>query len=157
MAHPHKRSAARILGLQVHSVLAQFPVVCFTLALLTDIAYWQTANLMWQNFSAWLLFAGLVVGVLAAVAGIVDLFIRRTGTDHRPHWAHAVGSLIVLVLAFFNSLVHAGDGWTAVVPWGLTLSLVTVIVMIITDFYGRLASDRQQVVEVRQVGVNTYE
>ena len=33
---------------------------CFALTVLTDIAYWQTVNLMWQNFSAWLLFAGLL-------------------------------------------------------------------------------------------------
>ena len=153
----HQRSAATILGLQLHSVLAQFPIVCFTLALLTDIAYWQTANLMWQNFSAWLLFVGLVVGVVAAIAGIIELFVRRANRDPRPHWVHSVGSVVVLILAFFNSLVHAGDGWTAVVPWGLTLSVITVILMIVTDFYGRLANDRREVVEVREVGVITYE
>lgn len=157
MAYTHQRSAATIVGLQLHSVLAQFPIVCFTLALLTDIAYWQTANVMWQNFSAWLLFAGLVVGAFAAIAGLIELFVRRSGPDHRPHWLHAVGSIIVLFLAFFNSLVHAGDGWTAVVPWGLTLSALTVILMIITDFFGRMLSYRQQVVEVREMGVISYE
>ncbi|HUD93311.1 MAG TPA: hypothetical protein VMR39_17195, partial [Sphingobium sp.] len=33
----------------------------------------------------------------------------------------------VLILAFVNSLVHAGDGWTAVVPMGLTISAATFV------------------------------
>ena len=45
--------------------------------------------------------------------------------------------VIVLALAFLNSLVHAGDGWTAIIPWGITLSAVTVVVMIISDWFGR--------------------
>jgi uncharacterized membrane protein len=38
----------------------------------------------------------------------------------------------VLILAFFNNLVHTADGWTAVMPWGLTLSALTVLVMLVT-------------------------
>ena len=56
----------------VHAALVPFPGVCFTLALLTDIAFWQSANIMWQNFSAWLLFAGLVFGGLAVLAWIAQ-------------------------------------------------------------------------------------
>ena len=44
----------------IYIMLVQFPVVCFTLALLTDIVYWQTSHLMWTEFSAWLLFVGIV-------------------------------------------------------------------------------------------------
>ena len=120
----------------LHAILVQFPVVCFTLALLTDVAYWQTANLMWQNFSAWLLFAGLVFAGLAMLAGIVDMLrpsVRRQGRS----WVHAAGSLVVLGLALLNSFVHAADGWTAVVPWGLALSAVTVVAIIVTNWFGR--------------------
>jgi uncharacterized membrane protein len=52
-------------------------------------------------------------------------------------WPHAVGSVIVLVLALINSFVHAGDGWTAIVPTGLILSAVTVLVMIVSNWFGR--------------------
>jgi uncharacterized membrane protein len=56
---------------------------------------------------------------------------------HWPAWPHVIGSLIVVVLAFFNSLVHAGDGWTAVVPWGLALSALTVVAMLLTGWLDR--------------------
>jgi uncharacterized membrane protein len=136
MAQTHPPSTVAIAGQPMHSMLVQFPIVCFTLTLFTDLAYWGTENLMWHNFSSWLLFAGLIFGVLAAIAGIIDFF-RPNVRANRPAWLHAIGSLIVFALALLNSLVHAGDGWTAIVPWGLILSAATVIVMIVLDWFGR--------------------
>ena len=122
MEYTRTPSAAAIVGHPVHAALVPFPIVCFTLALLTDVAYWQTANLMWQNFSSWLLFAGLVMGGLAAIAGAIDLLFRARVRRHGPAWVHGIGNLVALCLAFLNSLIHARDGWTGVVPWGLVLS-----------------------------------
>ena len=119
----------------VHAALAPFPAVCFTLTLLTDIAYWQTADLMWSNFSSWLLLAGLVTGGLALVAGIIAALVRWRRL--RGGWVHGLLWLLVLAVALVNSLVHAGDGWTAVVPWGLALSAVTVVLVILTALQGR--------------------
>ncbi len=133
----HSPAAAAIAKHPIHATLAPFPIVCFTLTLLTDIAYWRTSNLMWQHFSEWLLLAGLVFGVLAGLAGAVDFLFRPELRASRPAWPHAIGSVIVLVLAFFNSLVHAADGWTGVVPYGLVLSAATVLVMGLSDWFGR--------------------
>ena len=131
-------------------MLVQFPFVCFALTLLTDIAYWQTGNLLWQHFSEWLLLAGLVFGGLSVIAGALDFLLRRDIRSSGPSWPYAlVGGLLVLVIAFVNSLVHAGDGWTGVVPYGLVLSFLTVAVMAVTDwlgypmFYGYTAGARR--------------
>lgn len=114
----------------IYPIFLQFPVVCFTLTLLTDIAYWATENLMWQNFSSWLLLAGNVLAVVAAVVAVLEFALGSP--EARLGWVLAVGSVVAFVLSVLNSFVHAGDGWTAVVPWGLTLSAATVIVMLIT-------------------------
>ena len=74
---PHPRATAAIAGHPIHAMLVPFPIVCFTLTLLTDIAYWQTSNLMWLHFSEWLLLAGVVFGGFAALAGAVDMFRRE--------------------------------------------------------------------------------
>ena len=137
MDFSHPRSTAAIAGHPIHAILIPFPIACFTLTLLTDIAYWRTSNLMWLHFSEWLLFAGLVFGVFAALAGAVDFLFRREVRARRPAWPHAIGGVVVLCLALVNSLVHAGDGWTAVVPYGLILSAVTVLLLVITDWFGR--------------------
>ena len=141
------RSTATIGGHPIHPMLVPFPIVCFTLALVTDIVYWQTSHLMWAEFSAWLLLAGIVFGALAALFGAIDFFARREVRAQKPAWPHAIGNVVVLVLAFFNNLVHAGDGWTSVVPWGLVLSALTVIVMLVTGWLGA------SLVHVHGVGV----
>ncbi|WP_045685500.1 DUF2231 domain-containing protein [Martelella endophytica] len=113
------------------TIFVPFPLVAFTFALVTDILYWQTSVLMWQNFSAWLLLGGLVFGALAILAGLGDV-LRANARHYRPGWAETIGFAVILILGLVNSFVHAGDGWTAVVPGGLILSALTFIAIIAT-------------------------
>lgn len=121
----------------IHALLVPVPVVCFTGALVTDIVYSRTADMQWANFSAWLLFVGIVFGVLAAIAGMIDFGGHRRIRRQGPAWPHAIGNLLVLILALFNNFVHSRDAWTSVVPTGLILSALTVLVMIVTVVLGR--------------------
>lgn len=137
MMHLHTPVTAAIGGQPIHSMLAQFPTVCFTLTLITDIIYWRTSYLMWQEFSSWLLLAGLVSGALALVVGVIDFLVGSAVRAPKPAWPHAIGGVVVLALAFLNSLAHARDGWIAVVPWGFILSVATVIAMVVSNWLGR--------------------
>jgi uncharacterized membrane protein len=114
------------------SALLSFPVACFTLTVLTDIAYWQTLNLLWLHFSEWLLFAGLVFGALALVVLAIDFAISRV----RPAWSAVLAGIAVLLLATLNSFVHTADGWTAVMPYGLALSALTLVGMMAAAWLG---------------------
>lgn len=132
-SHHHPLPAATPRPHPVHTTLGSFPISCFSLTVLTDLAYWQTSNLLWLHFSEWLLLAGLVFGVLALLARAVHYLFRRT----RPSWLAVLGGIVVLVLAAINSFVHTADGWTAVVPYGLALSIVTVLAMVVTAWFAR--------------------
>jgi uncharacterized membrane protein len=125
----------------IHSALVICFNLCFVGTLLTDIAYWQTAEMMWANFSAWLLTAGLVIGVLAILAFLIEIISSRVVRSRPGVWLRMVGSLVVLVVSFFNALIHTRDAWTSVVPTGLMLSVAAVIVMAVTGLLGR-ARDR---------------
>lgn len=120
----------------LYSLLVQFPVVCFVGTLLTDIAYWRTQLFLWETFSIWLLTAGCLV---AGVAGIVALFSflidSRIRTAARA-WPHALTSLAAAVLAVVNAFIHSRDGYTAVVPAGLTLSCIVVLLMLLATWMG---------------------
>ena len=120
----------------IQSTLLAFPIASFSLTLLTDVAYWRTLNLMWLHFSEWLLLAGLVFGAAALVVGLVASLIRRI----RPAWWALLCGIVVLLLATINSFVHTADGWTAVVPYGLTLSVLTVLMMLVTAWFGRIGA-----------------
>jgi uncharacterized membrane protein len=126
------KSTARIAQHPIHS----FPIVCFVGALITDIAYWQTAEMMWADFSAWLLAAGIVMGVLAAIAGLIDFVGSPDIRKLTPAWVHLGGNVVVLTLALLNLLVHSRDAWTSVVPTGLVLSALTVLSLLLTGWMG---------------------
>jgi uncharacterized membrane protein len=126
------RSRARIAGHPILRILVSFPIAFFTGALATDITYAQTADMMWADFSAWLLAAGMVMGVLAAIAGLVTFVRNRRVRAQRPAWPLVICGLVTLILALLNNLVHSRDAWTSVVPLGLALSAVTVVATLVT-------------------------
>lgn len=126
----------------VHAALAAVPAVCFPGALITDAMYAQSPDMQWANFSAWLLFAGVGFGVLAAIAAIVDHSDQPHLRRQRPARVRAVGGIVVLVLALLNNFVHSRDAWTSVVPDGLLLSALTVLAMIVTVVLARPKAER---------------
>jgi uncharacterized membrane protein len=138
-AHPHATLAAPRLGLAsqpVYATLAQFPAVCFTATLLSDIMYWQTTLFMWNNFSAWLLTLGCVMSAFAGIAGLLTWF--KHPHVRRPRFAglHALCSLLALALAIVNAFVHSRDAYVAVVPQGLTLSVIVFVLMLLATWFG---------------------
>jgi DNA-binding transcriptional LysR family regulator len=64
MVHENPRSTARIGKHPIHPILVPFPIVCFVGTLLTDLTYWRTADMMWADFSAWLVTVGVIMGWL---------------------------------------------------------------------------------------------
>ncbi len=130
-------STAKLGGQPLHMIFVPFPIVCFTGTLITDIAYWQTDEVMWERFSIWLLTAGLVMAAFAMIAGLIDFSFSRRVRALRPAWFHVLGSLIVIGLCVLNAFVHSRDAYTAVVPQGLILSAIVVIIMIFTNWMGR--------------------
>ncbi|HEU4375412.1 MAG TPA: DUF2231 domain-containing protein [Telluria sp.] len=135
----HTAQSAFAYGLNsrpLYATLVQFPVVCFVGTLITDIAYLRTELYLWQSFSAWLLAVGCV---LAGVAGIVGLaiFLRDRNVRAAPFaWPYALISLAAALLSVANAFVHSRDGYTAVVPTGLTLSLIVVVLMVVATALG---------------------
>ena len=130
------RSTAQIAGHPIHPMLVPIPIACFIGALLTDIAYVASAEIMWANFSAWLLVVGVVFGVLAAIAGLTDFLGNRLVRKQPPAWPHLVGNAVVLILAIFNTMIHMRDGWASGWPTGLVLSLITVLILPVTGWLG---------------------
>jgi uncharacterized membrane protein len=130
------RSTASIAGHPLHVMLVPIPIVCFVATLVTDIVYWQTANMLWADMSAWLLVVGLIVSVFAIVAGLIDfLGDCRIRTLHAA-WIHVVGNVTVIIISIFNAFIHSRDAYTSVVPTGLILSAIVVLILLVTGWNG---------------------
>ena len=107
-------------------MLVPFPVAYFTAAFATDLAYWQTAEVMWERFSVWLIAGGLAMAALVALAAVIDLLFR----NQRPAWTHALAYASAIVVSILNVFVHSRDGYTAVVPTGLALSGLALVFLL---------------------------
>lgn len=114
-----------IAGRPIYAIFLAVPVVCFVATVASDLAYeGSDGNLIWLNFSSWLLAAGLLFGAVALVLMLIDA-VRGLG------WIGPLLLLAAWIVELFNSLIHARDGWTAVVPAGLLLSLVGALLVLL--------------------------
>ena len=129
----------------IHGILSAYPLALFTSAFVTDIIYANTAQMMWANFSIWLITGGLLTGGLAAIAGVVDVLANRgRARGRRLPWWHSLGTIVMLVTALINAFVHSRDGWTSVVPTGIILSGVVTVLAIVTSWNGFALLAREQ-------------
>lgn len=113
-------------------LIAAFAIACMIGGLLTDIAYWKSAEFLWADFSAWLVSTGAVAAIIAVIAALIGYLVGRRRRRLTPRLPYLLSGIIVLVLAIFNMMIHSRDAWTSVVPWGLTLSAITVFVLSLT-------------------------
>ena len=123
-------------------LIAAFAIACMIGGLLTDIAYWNSAEFLWADFSAWLVSTGAVAAVVAILAAIIGNLIARPRPRLVPPLPYLLAGTLVVVLAVFNTLIPSRDAWSSVVPWGLTLSAATVFVLLLTAIWHMLALRR---------------
>ena len=131
MAH-RTRSPIAIVRQPFYALFLPVAVVCFLGAMITDMAYRGSGGtLLWVNFSTWLLATGLLFAGISLVILLVDA-IRGAAS-----WLTFLLLIVTWVLELINSFVHARDGWTAVVPLGLTLSVIGAILVLVCGWLGR--------------------
>ncbi|GHS81245.1 membrane protein [Pseudomonas sp. PAGU 2196] len=105
----------------LHAMLLAGSVPLFLGALLSDIAYFNSYQIQWSNFAAWLIAGGLVFCGLALLFALVNL-IRAERKGGRAT-LYFVLLLATWVLGLVNAFEHAKDAW-AVMPSGLVLSVI---------------------------------
>src|SRR2546423_11966525 len=121
---PNPRSTAQIAGHPIHPMVIPFPIACFVLALVSDLAFWKTSNDFWASASLWLLGIGLIMAALAAVMGLIDVLGDDQIRNLSDAWLHAGGNGLAVVTELYNWYSRYEHGNAAIVPTGLTLSLV---------------------------------
>lgn len=131
------KSTAQIAGHPIHPMLIPFPVTFFVSTLVSDIIYLSTRTEIWATVSLWLLGAGVVMGLLAAVFGFTDYFGDKRIRSNRDANYHMIGNLVVVVLQAINWLIRFSGGATqAVLPFGILISLVVVLLLLFTGWKG---------------------
>jgi uncharacterized membrane protein len=129
------KSTAQIAGHPIHPMLIPFPIAFLVGTCATDLAYWGTRNAFWAEASLWLIGAGVVTALIAAIAGFTDFFGEKRIRDLSYAWYHMAGNLIAVAIAIGSFLLRYARGIeAAVLPWGLVLSLATVGLLLFTGW-----------------------
>ena len=103
-------SRVRLLGHPVHQMLVVFPLGMLGAAAAFDVLYRVQHNPQWALITYWLIAAGVVMGLVAAVFGYLDWRRIPSGTRaYRIGLFHLfinVGAIVVFALSF---LVRRAD------------------------------------------------
>jgi uncharacterized membrane protein len=130
------RSTAQIAGHPIHPMLIPFPVAFFVSTLVCDLVFWKTGSSIWATAAMWLVGAGVVMALVAALAGFTDFLGDSRIRDLPASWQHFIGNLVVVLLSAFSWYRRYESGDAAVVPTGLILSLVVVGLLLFTGWKG---------------------
>ena len=126
-----------IVGRSVYGTLLPVPVVCFMGALLSDLAYLGShGNLLWLNFSSWLILFGLLFGAIAAIVLLIE-YIRTPARGASGWWAQLPFFYAALLVELFSAFVHDRDGWTAVAGTGIILSIIGALLILVAAWLHR--------------------
>jgi uncharacterized membrane protein len=108
----------------LHATLLAGTVPLFLGALLSDIAYTQTYQIQWANFSAWLIAGALVFAGFAFLFALVNLLRaeRKAGQPTR----YVLLLLATWILGLVNAFQHAKDAYASM-PGGLILSALVLL------------------------------
>jgi uncharacterized membrane protein len=114
----------------IYGLLNPIPFGVFVAALVFDIVYFRTGEILWDKAAAWLIALGLVVAIVPRLIDLAFVWIggrgRATGTDRLDFWLN----LVAIIAAIFNAFVHSRDAYASM-PTGMWLSAVTVALLAI--------------------------
>jgi uncharacterized membrane protein len=117
-------------------MLVPFPIAFFTATLVCDLVYRQNGDSFWFTASQYLLAAGIVMALVAALAGFTDFLGEARIRALTIAWAHMAGNLLLVLIQAYNWYLRDDMGAAAVIPTGLLLSLVAVLLMLFNGWLG---------------------
>src|SRR5690349_661005 len=92
-------SRAKLFGHAIHPILIVYPLGLLSTAVIFDVIYLITANPQWATVSFWMIAAGIVGGLLAALFGFIDyLNIPGRTRAKRIGMLHGLTNLGVMLL-----------------------------------------------------------
>ncbi len=129
-------SSANLMGHPLHPILVTLPIGLFAATFLFDIIFWINGSPAFATAAMWLLGFGLLAAAAAAVAGLIDFLGDGRIRKLTDAWHHAIGNVILVLVQLFSFYWRYRYGTAAVVPVGLTLSLIAVVIMGYTGWKG---------------------
>jgi uncharacterized membrane protein len=123
-----------VVASAVYGLLNPIPFGFFVAALIFDLLYVRTAELLWGKGAAWLITFGLLFAVIPRLVNLSQVWISPWRSALRGERIDFWLNLAAIVAAIFNAFVHSRDAY-GVVPAGAWLSACTVILLCIAHVH----------------------
>jgi uncharacterized membrane protein len=135
-------SKAKLLGHPIHPMLIVFPLGLLATAVAFDIVALVQNDSSWFHLSFWMIAAGIIGGLCAAVFGLVDWLAIPGGTRAKRIglWHGCLNVLVVLLFAASWLIRSRGD--QVPTSGALLLSFVAVVIALVGGWLGGELVDR---------------
>jgi uncharacterized membrane protein len=103
-------SRAKLFGHAIHPILIVFPLGLLATAVIFDAIGWVTRNEKWLEMAFWMIAAGIIGGLAAAIFGLIDWLSIPSGTRAKAIglW-HGLGNILVILLYGLSWLLRWPD------------------------------------------------
>jgi uncharacterized membrane protein len=133
---------AKVLGHPVHPMLVAFPIGLFSTSLLFDVVRLAGGSESFSVSAFYMIAAGIVGGLAAAVFGLVDfLAVPRRTRAKTIGAAHGLVNLVVVSLFIASWGIRYGDP-AAAKGGAILLSAVAVLLALVSGWLGGELVDR---------------
>ncbi len=137
-------SRAKLFGHPIHQMLIVFPLGLLATSFIFDIVHLATNSGRFADISFWMIAAGIIGGLVAAVFGLIDWLAIPSHTRAKRIGAlHGIGNVIVTGLFAVSWLIRYDEpmspGAGAIVLSGLGVGLSTVTGWLGGELVDRLA------------------
>jgi uncharacterized membrane protein len=135
-------SKAKVFGHPVHPMLVVFPLGLFATSLLFDLLRLAGGGEGFSTAAFYMIAAGIVGGLAAAVFGLVDYLAIPGGTRAKTIGAfHGVANVVIVGLFIFSWGIRYGDR-TAALGVPIVLSGAGVLLALLSGWLGGELVDR---------------
>jgi len=129
-------SRAKLFGHSIHAMLIAFPIGLLVTAVIFDVLHLVTSGGPWSTISYYMIAAGVIGGLVAAVFGFIDYLAIPAGTRaNGVGRTHGIGNVIV-VLLFLTSWWLRRAAPEAPSAAALTCSFLGVALAAVTAWLG---------------------
>lgn len=130
-------SKTKLFGHPVHPMLIVFPIGLLATAVIFDIIYLVTRNPTLATVSFYMITAGAIGGLLAAVFGFIDwLALPNSSRAKNIGLWHGLGNVVIVVLFAISWLLRGGNVNFVPDTLALILSFAGIGLALITAWIG---------------------
>jgi uncharacterized membrane protein len=135
-------SKVKVAGHPVHPMLIVFPLGLLATAVIFDVISLSTSDGKWSSMAWYMIAAGVIGGLLAAVFGLIDWLAIPSNTRAKSiGLLHGALNVLVVLLFIGSWLLRRPDPATPG-SFALTLSFAAVVIAVVAGWFGGELVDR---------------